>query len=130
VGKRGRPKTFGEKLGWMFVRGGLALCGFDKARRNGAKYEAAISEAIPAVHSWFEEMPISRTEIKRILAARQSDIPGQTLLFTEEPPENAEQATANPAALPESGTKRLRRLTFGFGPCPDHPRINASADEK
>lgn len=114
----------------MFFRGGFALCGFDTAKQNGEKYVDAISAAVRAVRSQFREMPMSRTEVKRLLAARQSDIPGQTLLFTEDPPENLEQATANADGLPETGTKRFRRLTFGFGPCPDHPRINAVTNEK
>ena len=114
----------------MFVRHGIVLCAFDEAKRNGEKYVDAIAAGISAVHSWFPEMSISRTEVKRILAARQSDIPGQTLLFWEDAPESLEQGTANASGPPESCPKRPRRLSFGFGACPEHPRNNARTDGK
>ena len=109
MAKRGRPKANGQKDGWVFIRSCVALCALDKARRNGEKYETAISDAILAVHPW--GMRISRTEVKRLLAARQLENPTQTLRVTEDPPDGSNQASANGAGLPPS---RPRRLAFGF----------------
>lgn len=54
---------------WQLVRSGTALCGFDEARRRGEKHSVAIVEAVAFVRGLHPEMPISETEVKRILAA-------------------------------------------------------------
>ncbi len=129
MAKRGRPRTYGEKPGWMFVRLGFVLCAFDEAKKNGEKYVDAISAGISAVRSRFPEMRISRTEVKRMLAARQLENPDQTLLFWEDPPECSNLASATDAGLPATSVTRPRRLAFGFGPRPAHPRNNARTDK-
>jgi hypothetical protein len=99
----------------------FALCGFDEARRNGAKYEAAISEAIRAVHSRCPDM-LSRTEVKRIMAAeRGSNKSGQTPLGTEDQPISADVATANAPGLPESYPERPTKIDFQLWRLPRSP---------
>ena len=124
MAKRGRPKANGVRPAYMLFRKLIAQLGFDKAKRNGEKYEDAVLAAIGAVRSLHPQMPISSGGVKRILAERQADSPGQTLLVTEDPPDS-EQAATTSRGLPESGPKRLRRWTLRFGPCPNHPRSNA-----
>jgi hypothetical protein len=127
VAKRGRPRTHGEKPGRMFFRDAFVRCAFDEARRNGEKYNDAISAAVSALNSGQTKRYVSRTEVKRILAARRLEPPGQTLLVTKDVLESSEVATAN-AHLPGVHITRLPRWTLQFGPCPDHPRNNARTD--
>ncbi len=129
MAKRGRPRTYGVKPGRMFFRDAFVRCAFDAARRNGEKYDDAVSAAVSALNSGYDKRYVSRTGVKRILAARQLDHPGQTLLVTKDVLESAEVATAN-AHLPGVHITRLPRWTLQFGPCPEHPRNNARTDGK
>ncbi len=94
---RGRPRLNGIKPGWMLIRDLIAQEGFDRARRNGDKYDDAISEAISTVHEWFHEMPISKTEVKRVLAKRRSSELEETMLATNDV---AEVSEASPPKSP------------------------------
>jgi hypothetical protein len=129
MAKRGRPRNYGEKPGWMFFRDAFVRCAFDEAKGNGEKYDDAVSAAVSALNSGQTKRCVSRTEVKRILAARRLEPLGQALLVTKDVLENSEMATAN-AHLPGIRIMRLPRWTLGFGPCPDHPRHNAHTDEK
>lgn len=139
MAKRGRPRTYGVKNGWTLARTLIVLNSFDEARRKGAKYEAAISEAMCAVRSCYQEMPISKTEVKRILAELRSNKSEQTLLVSEEVQNCAAVARYHEGAAllrafsrvddvpsdPGSAFKPMRVLTFRIGPRPNHPRSNA-----
>ncbi len=68
--KRGRPRKAGDTVQlWQFVRAGVAMCAYDEARGSGEKHSAAVRHAAQFVKQLHPEMPISTTEVKRILAA-------------------------------------------------------------
>ena len=74
MAKRGRPKKHGVKQGWTLLRDSIALSGYDEARQRGEKYIVAISEAVSAVRKCDPKMPVSETEVRRILACWRSNI--------------------------------------------------------
>jgi hypothetical protein len=50
----------------------LVLHAYDQARARGDKHSRAVAEAVSAVQSRVPGMPISETEVKRVLAEFQS----------------------------------------------------------
>jgi len=68
--KLGRPPTNGKQPAWMFYRMMFALYAYNEARAS-TKHSSAISEAICFVRSQFPEVPISETEVKRVIAQLQ-----------------------------------------------------------
>src|SRR5438309_2090070 len=68
MAQRGRPRKNGAKPGGMLGREVIALGAYDEARRRGEKHVVAISEAVSAVRDCDSKMPISETEVRRILA--------------------------------------------------------------
>jgi hypothetical protein len=68
MSQRGRPKKNGVKPFWEFSRTVLGLYGYDKARGMGEKYEASLKAGIAQVKRAYPELPMSVTEMKRILA--------------------------------------------------------------
>ena len=141
---RGRPRTNGVKRAWMLARTLIVLKGFDEARNKGAKHEAAISEAVYAVRSCLPEMPISRTEVKRILAELRSKRSEETFLVTEEMQNGPAVARYHDGAAllrafsrgndvpsdPGSASKPMQVLSIRIGPPPSHPRSNAKTLKK
>ena len=83
VAKRGRPKKDGLKPGWMLFRSFLVLNAYDQARARGDKHSAAIIEAVSAVRSRIPGMPISETEVRRVLADFQSRDSERSWIITE-----------------------------------------------
>jgi len=69
---RGRPRKDGAKAAWVLYRAMVGLRGYDKARSSGEKYQEALKGAVAEVRHQFPGMPISETEIKRILAEFRS----------------------------------------------------------
>ena len=142
VAKRGRPKKDGLKPGWMLFRSFLALHAYDQARARGNKHSSAITEAISAVRSREPEMPISETEVKRVLAEFQSkDSKGSSIIsagivqgpeldtwfddlkwITEESP-----LKLGVPHIPDyrSKPRQIRTLSIQIGPRPHYPRSNA-----
>ena len=68
MAQRGRPRKNGAKPGGMLGREVIALGAYDEARRRGEKHVVSISEAVSAVRDCDSKMPISETEVRRILA--------------------------------------------------------------
>jgi len=46
----------------------MVMCAYDEARGSGQKHSAAVALAVDFVRQRYPEMPISKTEVKRILA--------------------------------------------------------------
>lgn len=66
MAKRGRPK--GSQPGpFLMMRGTLAMWGYEEARRKGEKHETALQEGVKRVQNYAPEMPISETEVRRVV---------------------------------------------------------------
>jgi hypothetical protein len=66
---QGRPKkNEGTTEFWRFVRAGMVMSAYDEARASGQKHSAAVAQSVDYVRQCCSEMPISETEVKRILA--------------------------------------------------------------
>jgi hypothetical protein len=138
--KRGRPPQNGVKEPRNLLRSLAVLYSYDKARANGEKYIVAIRESVAFVRQFHPGMPISETEVKRILAEfRPEGAP--TTLMSEYSVVEGEEARKirsklavrgflpdNPAESThtEKDPKPLKRLTMRFTDTPNYPRHNAS----
>ncbi len=140
--KRGRPRKAGDTIQfWQFARAGMAMCAYDQARASDEKHWAAVSHAVQFVKQLYPEMPISTTEVKRILAAWRPRNGGTILRFelsvlTEEETKKfhwiQEQLVALPKSegqstplLPEaSPTGNPVIFKIRFGERPNYPRHN------
>jgi hypothetical protein len=142
MAKRGRPNKNGMKPGWMLIRSFVVLHAFSQARTMGEKRSDAIAAAVSAVHSWVPGMPISETEVKRVLAEFLSKDVEHSWIITDgivpRPEvdrwfENLKWVAENfPGMLnlsslsdDEFKPRRLRTLTIQVGPRPRYPRHNA-----
>jgi len=140
--KRGRPNKHGVRPGWMLLRSVMVLNAYDQARASGDKHSAAVTEAVSAVRSRTPGMPISETEVKRVLAEFQSrDSEGSWVISAGivQGPEldtwfdNLEWiATKSPLKLgaphlPDYRSKpnQVSTLSIQIGPRPHYPRSNA-----
>lgn len=66
---RGRPKKNEDTIEfWRFVRAVMVMSAYDEARASGQKHSTAVTQAVAYVRQRFSEMPISETEVKRVLA--------------------------------------------------------------
>jgi hypothetical protein len=73
MGKRGRPTKDGRYPVWMLFRVvTYVLYAYKQARDAGLKHLAATLAAVEFVRQTAPSMPISETEVKRILAERRS----------------------------------------------------------
>ena len=123
MGKRGRPRRHGLQPGWMFHRCCLVLHAYNEARSSPLKHSSAVTEAVATVKKTWPDVPISETEVKRILAKFQPK--GIPVAFRVKKVSDSE--TPLPPAVCElmgvpAGSKMKTTLTFGFGPRPDYPR--------
>jgi hypothetical protein len=145
MAKPGRPNKNGVKPGWTLFRSFLALHAYGRARTRGDKHSNAISAAVLAVRSWAPGMPISETEVRRVIAEFQSKDPEECWITTVgvvQGPELdtwfdnlkwlAEIAEKFPGILNESSVpgdefkpSRPRILNIQIGPRPRYPRTNA-----
>jgi hypothetical protein len=100
MAKRGRARTNGRKPGWMLGRALIAIEAYDRARRDGQKHWFALEIAVNAVRAEFSGVPISQSEVKRVLAELR--------------PKNAPEALL---VIKNNGI-----WTFGFGKRPDYRR--------
>jgi hypothetical protein len=113
MAQRGRPRKNGKREGWAFHRAAVALCAYDQARLDGEKYSAALQAGVAAVRQEFPGMPMSETEMKRILVEFRSKGSASVLLVDE-----------NPDAV-TLGSKDKRVWDLRFGAPPNYPRHNA-----
>jgi hypothetical protein len=138
--KRGRPKANGVRPGWVFLRESIALNAYDEVRRADQKHEAALDAMVEAVGRWSPNMPMSRTEAKRILADWRGKHRASTIIGKGEQILEGEAAAchlerlhtlatlyAELKGLPlpqKSNSTTVRICTFGAGTVPRYPRIN------
>jgi hypothetical protein len=64
----GRPRKNGLQPIWVLGRDTRALYAYERAREKGEKHCVAVSEAVKHVQQTAPWMPISETEVKRILS--------------------------------------------------------------
>ena len=57
----------GARQGWTLVRAFTIIEGFGRSRAAGQKYEIALLEAVNEARKRFPKMPVSVTEVKRVL---------------------------------------------------------------
>jgi len=79
---RGRPrKKEGSIAFWQFVRAAIAMSAYDAARQNGEKHSSAVRHAVDYLKLCSQEMPVSETEVKRILSTFRPRGSGTILRF-------------------------------------------------
>jgi hypothetical protein len=138
--KRGRPTKNGVKDVRALSRALAVLYSHDDARARGEKYSAAIRESVTFVRQLHPGMPISETEVKRILAEFRPR-GARTILMSDYSVVEGEEASkirsklAVRGFLPENQAdsthteedpKPLKRFTMRFTDAPNYPRHNAS----
>jgi hypothetical protein len=117
--KRGAPKKNGELAPWwMLERDTLVLCAYQKARKAGEKHLSAILEAVQFVREERPGMPISETEVKRILALWQPRDRPSAISVTHSDPKVCFYTLPNGWKLPISYTAARETR-------PVYPRANA-----
>ena len=78
----GRPKKEKGLIElWRFGRAGVVRFAYDEARRRGEKHSAAIICAVEYIRQHYPKMPISETEVRRVLANFQPKKSRTVLLF-------------------------------------------------
>jgi hypothetical protein len=137
--KRGRPAKHGVKDPRTLSRTLAVLHSFDRARARGEKHSAAIRESVDFVRQLHPEMPISETEVKRILAEFRPR-GARTILMSEYSVVEGEKARKIRSKLAvsrflveapahsthsEEDPKPLKRFTMRFTDAPHYPRYNA-----
>lgn len=122
MGKRGRPRKNGQQPGWMFFRVALVLYGYNEARSSGLKHSSAVTEAVAFVQKTFSGMPISETEVKRVLAKFQPQGVPVSLRITKSSEQTLPPEVTEEMGVPQ-GSKMKTVLAFGDGPRPEYPRI-------
>jgi hypothetical protein len=115
MSKLGRPRKDGVKPPWHLCRTVVGLCGYGKERRAGGKYEASLESAVAEVKRAYPHLPMSLTEMKRILAESRPKT-GLKATFLVAECENF--------ALPE-GRMTQRAWEIRIGPQPNYRRHNA-----
>jgi hypothetical protein len=117
MAKRGRPRKNGVKQEWVLFRALLALEGYDRSRMAGEKYSEALKAGVAEVRQTFSGMPISQTEVKRVLAELQPK--AQPLGLWVAKPESGDIMTL-------FGRRWKKISVFGIRPRPKYPRHNAT----
>ena len=130
MGKRGRPRMNGLQPAWMLERMIITLHAFNEARRNGEKYETAISDAIKAVKARHPEMRIGPRRVKEILAAWQPECSRVALTASkysdaelQSPEMQSSLEILHSLGFPAG--KKVTAYRIGIGPRPEYSRINS-----
>jgi hypothetical protein len=137
--KMGRPRKNGRVGPKHLGRSLKIMHAFPKARRDGLKYSAAVRETVDAVRRLAPGMPISESEVKRVVAEfspRGSQIELRVESLIVEGEEAARRRYR--AHMPEAaGRKEFPKITdpdqqkplkifrFGFAQKAHYPRHNA-----
>lgn len=100
MAQRGRPKLNGVT---KLQRDLTVVWSYNESRGAGEKHAVAVANAVSEVRKQYPDMKISETEVKRVLAKFQPK--GYPQVFTV--------------------TKLKNGFGVGFGPRPEHARINA-----
>lgn len=127
---------------WQFGRAALVMAAYDEARRRDGKHSAAVTFTVEEVKQRFPKIPISETEVKRILATFRPKGSRIILRFerstlTAEEVEERRRIRDYVASLPESKglvlpppptcdrPKSLTTFKIRFAERPNYPRHNA-----
>ena len=116
---RGRPQKNGQKPMWMLGRATLVVYAYGRARDGGNKHSVAISEAVKYIRDTAPTMPISETEVRRIVAGWRSKRRPMCLFVSRPDPEH------NSVVLP-NGRKAKILYTASVRLHPIYPRANAA----
>jgi hypothetical protein len=102
---------------WMLRRVTLVLYAYDQSRKLGEKHVTAIAAAVQYLRKQAPEIPVSETEVKRILATwRGSKASRMTEVVKHE--------DGQEFVMPDGSRFRLR-YTIRVAPHQDYPRSNA-----
>jgi len=139
---KGRPRQAKDTIQfWQFARAARVMCAYDEARERGDKHSVAVRGVVEHLKRSNPEMPISQTEVKRILAVWRPRNAGTILRFerkilTEEDIKRHCLILEQLAALQEKTGLRLEvptnheltgpivSLTARFAERPNYPRHN------
>lgn len=122
--KLGRPKKNGQKPMWMLKRVTLAIYAYGRARDAGEKHIVAIGEAVKHIRDKCPRMPISETEVKRIVATWRPKR-GATCLFVSKP--DPEHSVIRVPGRDGRIVNARISYTASVGQPPIYPRANAAA---
>jgi hypothetical protein len=131
---RGRPKKEEGRIElWRFGRAGMVFFAYDEARRRGEKHAVAVVQAVEYVRQRYPEMPISQTEVRRLLATfrpRKS----RTILRFERATLDGERLKKfrfvagvlgeKPQTAPQDLPESITSYKFRFAERPQYPRHN------
>ncbi len=122
--KVGRPRKNREQPLWMLERDTAAVFAYGNARNAGEKHSVAISEAVAFIRTTYPWMPVSETEVKRIVSHWRSK-GSATCLFVSKP----HPAQSIDLVLGRDGKPTYPRIlyTASFGPRPIYARANAAS---
>jgi hypothetical protein len=138
--KRGRPPKNGVVEPERFARALMVIHAYSEARAGRQKHSSAIREAVDFVRQLDPEMPISETEVKRVLAEflpQDSQVTLTVDYSILEGEEAARRRSFYAQMLEFAGIKStteladqnlrkpLKSFKFGFGKRPNYPRHNA-----
>lgn len=109
----------------MLYRIVVALEGYNRARGAGLKHSSAVKEAVMAVRSSLPDMPISESEVRRILATYQPQRSSTAFTVTRIADSEIQRTAAMFPGMGLPDAAKIRSgLAFGFGPRPRYPRHN------
>lgn len=137
---RGRPRK-ASRPGWQLVRAGFVMCIYDEVRKSGQKHSAAVREVVNHLKQHCPELPISETEVKRILSEFRPRGSGTILVFGRSPLSERDiqkqrwmreqisqlEGKKGPTLPPRPASDEARpheKFTIRFGERPDYPRYN------
>jgi hypothetical protein len=67
--QKGRPRKSPNSLEfWRFVRAAMVMYAYDAAREMDEKHSVAVAQAVDFVRQHHPAMPISETEVRRVLS--------------------------------------------------------------
>jgi hypothetical protein len=67
--QRGRPRKKPDAIPlWQFLRVAAVMCAYHEVRARGEKHSVAVGQAVDFVRKLHPQMPISETEVRRVLA--------------------------------------------------------------
>ena len=118
MNKRGRPKKDGYQSFWMIGRETYALYAYQQAREAGQKHFLAVQEAVIFVRQNLPGVPISDTEVRRILAKWRSTRRNHVLSVSKPDP------AVSTITLPNGRVAR-KLYTASWLPRPKYPRTNS-----
>ncbi len=143
--QKGRPRKKEDtiKCG-QFARAAMALCAYDEARESGQKHSVAIRYALHFVKQLNRDMPISETEVRRILSTFRPRRSGTVLRFERSTLSEEDikinrwvreqfallQGKKGITLLAPPGydeTRSVARFTVRFAERPNYPRHNRKA---